>query len=78
MSLHERLEEVFQTALNDDEITLADETTPADIPGLDSLAHINLMFSIEEAFGVSFVDSELAGFESVGELKRILISKGCV
>lgn len=72
MSVHERLEEIFQSVLGDDTIALDPETTAADIPGWDSLAHINLMFSIEQAFGVQFVNNQFAEFENVGALIAFL------
>jgi acyl carrier protein len=70
--LHDRLQEIFQTVFNDDDLELRDETTAADVPGWDSVAHITLMFSIEQAFGVQFAGNELAEFRNVGELKRYL------
>lgn len=72
MTVHEQLEEIFQSVLGDDTIALAPETTAADIPGWDSLAHINLMFSIEQAFGVQFVNNQFAEFENVGALIAFL------
>lgn len=75
MTVHERLEEVFRMVLNDDEIVLTDSTTAADVPGWDSLAHINLMFSIEQEFGVQFVGNQFGEFENVGELERFLESR---
>ncbi len=72
MTLHEQLESVFQTVFNDDELVLADETKAADIEAWDSVAHINLMFSIESAFGVQFAGNELAEFQNIGELKAYL------
>ena len=72
MTLHQQLEEVFHNVFNDDEIVLTDETTAKDIPGWDSIAHINLMFSIEDAFGVQFEGNQLAEFKNVGELKEFL------
>ena len=72
MSLREQLEEIFQSVLGDETIALAADTTAADIPGWDSLAHINLMFSIEQAFGVQFVNNQFAEFENVGELMAFL------
>ena len=78
MTLHDQLTEVFQRVFHDDTLKLTDETTPADVPGWDSVAHINLMFSIEETFGVQFNGNELAEFKNFGELKRYLQEKGCV
>jgi acyl carrier protein len=75
LTLHDRLEEVFQTVFGDDGISLSDETTAADIPAWDSVATINLMFSIERAFGVQFNGSEFTEFRNVGDLKRYLAVK---
>ena len=47
-----------------------------DIEGWDSVTHINLMFGIEQAFGVRFKGNELADMKNIGELKHFLVSKG--
>jgi acyl carrier protein len=72
MTLLQRLEDIFQSVLGDDAIALAPETTAADIPGWDSLAHINLMFSIEQAFGIQFIGNQFAEFRNLGELMAFL------
>ena len=72
MTLHERLVDVFRLVFNDNALVLTDETTAADVPGWDSLEHINLMFALEEEFGVQFVGNELAELENIGALKRML------
>ena len=72
MPVHEELERVFRDAFGNEAIVLTDETTAADIPGWDSLGHINLMFSIEERFDVQFEGNQLAEFANVGELKQFL------
>jgi acyl carrier protein len=77
LTLHDRLQELFQTVFNNDELELADSTTAADVPGWDSVAHINLMFSIEQAFNIQFAGNELAEFRNIGELKEYLRAKGC-
>jgi acyl carrier protein len=75
MDCHEQLLELFRQVFNDDNLVLTDETTARDIPGWDSVAHINLMFSIEQTFGVRFNGNELAEFKNIGELKRFLAAK---
>jgi acyl carrier protein len=69
---HQQLEEVFREVFNLEDLILADATTAQDIPGWDSVAHINLMFSIEQAFNVRFNGNELAEFKNIGELKAFL------
>ncbi len=76
MQLHERLEEVFRQVFDSEHLTLADEMMAPDIEGWDSVAHINLMFGIEQAFGVRFKGNELAEMKNIGELKRFLDGKG--
>lgn len=71
----DRLRDVFRMVLGDPTIDLDDETTAADVEGWDSLAHINLMFSIENEFGIRFVGNEFARFTDVGELRRSIEAK---
>ncbi|MCC6239320.1 MAG: acyl carrier protein [Phycisphaerales bacterium] len=72
MTTHEQLQEVFQTVFADDSIELTPQTTAHDIAQWDSVAHINLMFSIEQAFGIQFAGNELAEFANIGELEKYL------
>jgi acyl carrier protein len=76
MNLQKRLEKVFQEVFDDEGLTLTDEMTAGDIPAWDSVAHIGLMFSIEQAFNVQFSGNELAQFKNIGELKVFLMNKG--
>jgi acyl carrier protein len=64
----ERIEQVVRALLNNDGISLTPETRAADVPGWDSLAHVSIIFGIEEEFGVRFSDQDLVGVETVGDL----------
>jgi acyl carrier protein len=75
MNVHERLEELIRTFFNDDSIVLTDALLPADVPGWDSLAQVNLLFSIGEEFGVAFSDAELESLATVGDIERTLQRK---
>lgn len=70
--VHDELERVFRDVFGDETIVLTPDMTAADVPGWDSLGHINLMFSLEERFGVQFEGNQLAEFANVGELERFL------
>lgn len=77
MDVHHRLEQVFRDAFNDEALVLTDETASEDVPGWDSVAHINLMFAIESAFGMQFIGNELAEMKNIGELKvRLMRASG--
>ncbi len=72
MTLHDRLQEIFRTVFADDALVVTDETTADDVPGWDSVAHINLMFAIEQDFDIQFTGNELAEMATVGELVAYL------
>ena len=74
-TIPDRLQQVFRTVFNDESLVLTDATTARDIPAWDSLEHVNLMFALEEAFGIEFAGNELAEFANLGELRRYLEAK---
>lgn len=78
MTLHERLEEIFRAVLGDPTLRLEDETRPVELPGWDSLAHINTMFAVENAFDVEFPGDEFARLETIGDLKDAVAAKTAV
>ncbi|MBU3891027.1 acyl carrier protein [Methylosinus sporium] len=51
-------------------LQLRESTTAADVPGWDSIAHIQLMLRVEEEFGIRFKTVEIGGVQNVGELAR--------
>ena len=71
----ERVNEVFRTVFDEDDLTIARETTAADVEGWDSLMHVRLMLAVEKAFGVRFSSSEVASMHNVGDLIDILERK---
>lgn len=74
--MREQLQEIFRSVLGDDSIQLDTDTRAADLPGWDSLAHINAMFGVEQAFGVQFLGDEFARVQTIGELEQLLSAKG--
>jgi acyl carrier protein len=53
-------------------LVLTPEMRAGDVPGWDSLGHVNLMFAIEDHFGVQFDGNQLAEFANVGALEAFL------
>lgn len=72
---HSQLETVFRQVFGDEDLAITDHTTANDIPGWDSVAHINLMFTIEQTFGIQFIANELAEAQDVGGLKQLISRK---
>ena len=66
---------VFMDVLDDENITLREETTAAEIEDWDSLTHIILISEIEKKFKIKFTSSEITSFKNVGELANAVLSK---
>lgn len=75
MSTRDAVQEIVRDLLADDTVQLDDHTTAAEVPGWDSLAHVSIMFSIEERFGIRFSEQEFTGFATVGELVQMVYAK---
>lgn len=73
--VYERLNEVFREVFDDDEITVDDETTAADVDGWDSLSHIVLMDAVEDEFDVTFGMSIISKLKNVGEMVDVILEQ---
>ncbi len=69
------LNEVFRTVFDDDDLTVAAETTAKDVDGWDSMMHVRLLINVEKNFKIKFSFSEMAGLKNVGELVALIDSK---
>lgn len=66
--IFDRLNVVFRDYFDDEDITVTEATTAADIEDWDSLEHINLIVSIEREFGIKFTMGETTEMKNVGEM----------
>ena len=66
--IYERLNEVFRDVFGDDDISVNDDTTAADIDGWDSLRHITLLAAIEDEFDIEFSMGQTVRMKNVGEM----------
>lgn len=70
--IFEGLNEVFQDVFDDEDITVGENTTAADIEDWDSLEHINLIVAVERHFGMKFTMGEVTGMKNVGAMADII------
>jgi acyl carrier protein len=68
MGTMEQLSAVFRRVFDDDTIVVTSSTTANDVPGWDSLSHMNLIIAIEAEFRIEFTQKEAVGFRNAGEL----------
>jgi acyl carrier protein len=62
----------FKAAFDVDPQSITIETKPNDIPGWDSMGHVALVSSLEQAFGLSFDVAEVMEMEDVRQIVRIV------
>ena len=75
MNIFEELNRIFRTVFDDEDITVQDTSTAADVDGWDSLSHVNLIIAIEQKYKIKFSTKELLTFKNVGDLRKAIESK---
>lgn len=61
--------------LQTDEVEIKDETLANQVPGWDSLNHVNVITAIEKNYGVRFKSIEVLKCKNVGDLQKLIDSK---
>lgn len=74
--ISEKLRKVILEALELDDWAIDDETTAGTVPGWDSLSHVRIISSVEDAFGVRFPMREIVRLKNVGQLQALLDERG--
>jgi acyl carrier protein len=70
-----RLTAVCAMVFSDPAIILNREMTAADIPGWNSLSHINLIVAVEKAFGISLTARDARSMKNVGDFIALIARK---
>jgi acyl carrier protein len=73
--MENRLKQILARLLGIPEGSITAASSPASIPKWDSLAHMNLVVSIEEEFQIQLSDDEIPRMTSVGAILDILKTK---
>ncbi len=73
--ISEKLKEVITKELELKEFDFKEETTAAEVPGWDSLNHINIVLAIEKEYNIRFKGMEILKVANLGELQKLIDSK---
>lgn len=70
-----QLNTIFVDVLDDNSISLTEESTAADVEEWDSLNHIHLVVSFEKTFDIRFSSEEIQSWMSVGDILDSILEK---
>lgn len=71
----ERLKRTILKALDLEEYDIQDRTAANEVPGWDSLSHINVILSVEKEYDIRFKNIEVLKLKNVGDLQKMVESK---
>ena len=71
----DKLQPIFQDIFEDDELSITAESNADTVEGWDSLAHIMLIFAIEQEFEIKFALGELEAMQNVGDMVELMQTK---
>lgn len=70
-----QVQAIFRTVLKNESVILDDETTAEDVPGWDSLTHVEIIAAIEKHFGIRFSIREMLSWKTVGKMVDCIAKK---
>jgi acyl carrier protein len=66
---------IFQEVLDQPDLALSRESNASNVDGWDSLAHVNLVTSIQQHYKIKFALGELQELKNVGEMVDLIAVK---
>lgn len=69
------LEKIFAEALQEEQVTLTDKTTAADVEGWDSVSNMIIISEVEKHFGLKLKLREIIRMKNVGALCDLIVEK---
>ncbi len=71
----DQLQPIFQDILDQPDLVVTRESNAQNVEDWDSLAHINLITTIEKHFKIKFALDQLQGLKNVGEMIDLIETK---
>jgi acyl carrier protein len=71
-----KVEELMADLFQVDRSDVTDAFAMKDTSEWDSLKHMELVFSVEQTFGVDLAFEDIVAMQTVGDIKRVLREKG--
>jgi acyl carrier protein len=74
----ERLSRILREVLNNPDLAIKEEYSARDVPGWDSLAHVNIVMATESEFKMRLRAAEMAKLQNVSGLIDVIMARGTV
>jgi acyl carrier protein len=74
--MSEKILQILADTLGSGPSALSEATSMENTPAWDSVAHLNLVLSLEQAFGLRFSPEEFLQMQSVAAIKQVLAGRG--
>jgi acyl carrier protein len=71
----QRLSGIFREIFQQPGLELHDSLTTKDVPGWDSIQHLNLVMAVEREFGMSLTTRDVRSMQNVGDLMTLVETK---
>ena len=71
-TLIQELQPIFADVLDRPDLVVTNESSPLNVDGWDSLAHINLLVAIEKRYKIRFSLDELEDLKNVGDIANLI------
>jgi len=69
------LKKVILNTLKLNDFDFKDETTAYEVPGWDSLNHVNVILAVEKHYNIRFKNMEVLRLKNIGDLQKLINSK---
>lgn len=73
--ISEDLKKVILGALKLDDYNFTDETIAPQVPGWDSLTHVNVILAVEKHYNIRLKNLEILRLKNVGDLQKLVDAK---
>ncbi|MEP6948205.1 MAG: acyl carrier protein [Ginsengibacter sp.] len=71
-----KLHKVLKDSFNVSETEMSDDVRLMSYGEWDSMSHMFFITKLEEAFEIELTGDEIADMQTIGDIKKLLISKG--
>ena len=69
----DQLSTIVKEVIGKDDIVLTSTTTAYEVPGWDSLSHVQILYKCELKWGIRLSLQELSSLNNVGDLVHIIV-----